>query len=75
MLVSIFFSEDQPEEKTKAVLFGITLIPLLFNPVVTFAFRVDCRVEFIKYWNYFKECLMPKKIQKTSGTQVKHGKI
>ena len=67
MFVSMFHAENEPEDKTKAILFGISLIPLLFNPVVTFGLRVDCRNEFIKHWSRLKKRFVAKKIQKTVG--------
>ncbi len=70
MLVSIFLNEGEIGEKAKAVLFGITIIPLLLNPVVTFALRVDCRDESLKYWRHFKKYFTPKKIKKTSGRRA-----
>ena len=67
MFVSVFHAENEPEDKTKSILFGISLIPLLFNPVVTFGLRVDCRNEFIKHWSRLKKRFVAKKIQKTVG--------
>ena len=67
MFVSVFHAENEPEDKTKVILFGISLIPLLLNPVVTFGLRVDCRNEFIKHWSRLKKRFVAKKNQKTVG--------
>ena len=75
MLVSIFLSEDQPGENTRAALFGINLIPLVFNPPVTFILRRDCAQEFMKCWNYFKECLGSIKKSKKATGMFRQSKI
>ena len=65
MFASIFLNESQPGDQEKAVLFGITLIPQIFNPVVTLLLRVDCRELFIEYWSYINEYFTAKRAKKS----------
>ena len=76
MFVSVFHAENKPEDKTKVILFGISLIPLLLNPVVTFGLRVDCRNEFIKHWSRLKKRFVAKKkIRKLSVSSLEICKL
>ena len=67
MLSSNVSSDNHPGETGMAVLFGITLIPLLASPVITYILHGHYREECKKFFGDIQTYLMSK-IRKTDYT-------
>ena len=67
MLVSNISSDKHPGETGMAVLFGITLIPLLASPVITYVLHGHYREECKKFFKDMQTQFMSK-IGKTHYT-------
>ena len=66
MLVSNISSDKHPGETGMAVLFGITLIPLLASPVITHILHGHYRDEFKNIFGCIQTYLMSR-LRKTTG--------
>lgn len=67
MLVSVINSSGHPGEVGIAVLFGITLVPLLVTPVLTYFLHGHYQEECKKLWGGLRKYLMPMKDPSTTG--------
>lgn len=67
MLVSTYCEDACPGDKGKVSLFGITLIPMVFNPLVGYFLHGDFRDECTIGWKHLKNIALTKKSGENAG--------